>query len=142
VSLHQGEELLGCVGNCAGHSPLGEEIGDLTLAAALDDPRFRSAASEQGPIDIELSVLTPFRRIRDTGEFRLGRHGAMLRLGNRSGLLLPQVAAEHGWSVEDFWRALAHKSSLFSRAWCDPKACVEIFEAQIFPRRCLLPATG
>jgi AMMECR1 domain-containing protein len=66
----------------------------------------------------------------------------MLRLGNRSGLLLPQVAAEHGWSVEDFWRALAHKSSLFSRAWCDPKACVEIFEAQIFPRRCLLPATG
>jgi AmmeMemoRadiSam system protein B/AmmeMemoRadiSam system protein A len=142
VSLHHGGELLGCVGNCAGRNPLREDIGDLTLAAALDDPRFRSAASEQGPIDIELSVLTPFRRIRDTGEFRLGRHGAMLRLGNRSGLLLPQVAAEHGWSVEDFWRALAHKSSLFSRAWCDPKACVEIFEAQIFPRRCLLPATG
>jgi hypothetical protein len=135
VSLHQGDELLGCVGNCAGNGPLREEIGDLTLAAALDDPRFRPAADQKGPIDIELSVLTPFRRIRDIDEFQVGRHGAMLHLGNRSGLLLPQVATERGWSAEDFWRALARKSSLFTRAWCDPKARIEIFEAQVFGRR-------
>jgi AmmeMemoRadiSam system protein A len=135
VSLHQGEELLGCVGNCAGHSPLGEEIGDLTLAAALDDPRFRPAAAQKGPIDIELSVLTPFRRIRDRADFQIGRHGAMLRLANRSGLLLPQVATERQWTAEDFWRALARKSMLGPHAWCDPRARLEIFEAQIFGRR-------
>jgi hypothetical protein len=135
VSLHQGEELLGCVGNCAGHGPLAEDIGDLTLAAALDDPRFRPAATQKGPIDLELSVLTPFRRIRDTADFRVGRHGAMLRLGHRSGLLLPQVAAERGWTAEEFWRALARKSLLGPHAWCDPQARLEIFEAQIFGRR-------
>ena len=132
VSLHQGEELLGCVGNCAGRKPLREEIGDLTLAAALDDPRFRPAAGERGPIDIELSVLTPLRRIRDAAEFHVGRHGARLSLGNRSGLLLPQVAASRGWTAEDFWRALARKSMLAPHAWCDPKARLDIFEAQVF----------
>jgi AmmeMemoRadiSam system protein B/AmmeMemoRadiSam system protein A len=132
VSLHQGEELLGCVGNCTGRKPLQEEIGDLTLAAALDDPRFRPAADLEGPIDIELSVLTPFRHIRDTAEFRLGRHGALLRLGGRSGLLLPQVAEHQHWTAEDFWSALARKSLLGPRAWCDPHAQLEIFEAQVF----------
>jgi len=135
VSLHHGEELLGCVGNCAGRSPLREEIGELTLAAALDDPRFSPAAGQKGPIDIELSLLTPFRRIRDTADFRIGRHGAMLRLANKSGLLLPQVGAERGWTADDFWRALARKSLLAPHAWCDPRARLDIFEAQVFARR-------
>jgi len=135
VSLHQGKELLGCLGNRSGHGALREEIGQLTLAAALDDPRFRPAASLTGPIDIEISVLTPFRQIRDTADFEVGRHGAMLRLGRNSGLLLPQVAKEHGWSSAQFWRALARKSMLLPHAWSDPAARLEIFEAQIFSRK-------
>jgi hypothetical protein len=135
VSLHQGEELLGCVGNCTGHKPLQEEIGDLTLAAALDDPRFRPAAGVRGPIEIELSVLTPFRRIRDTDGFRVGRHGAFLRLGGRSGLLLPQVAENRQWTAEDFFHALARKSLAGPHAWRDPQARLDIFEAQVFGRR-------
>jgi AmmeMemoRadiSam system protein A len=135
VSLHQGEELLGCLGNRGGHHALCEDIGELTLSAALDDPRFRPAAGQAGPIDIELSILTPFRRIRDTADFQIGRHGAMLRLSGRSGLLLPQVAAEHGWSSAEFWRALARKSMLAPHSWCDPRAQLEIFEAQIIGRK-------
>jgi hypothetical protein len=134
VSLHQGDELLGCIGNCAGRLPLAEEIADLTLSAALEDPRFRHAASAKGPIEIELSILTPFRRIRSTSEFQVGRHGAMLRLGRNSGLLLPQVAEGHGWTSDEFFRALARKSSLGANAARDPKARLEIFEAQIFSR--------
>jgi MEMO1 family protein len=135
VSLHQGEELLGCVGNCASPRLLREEIGELTLSAAMDDPRFRPAAGQKGPIDIELSVLTPFRHVRDTAGFQPGRHGAMIRLGNRSGLLLPQVAAVREWTADDFWRALARKSLLAPNAWCDPNARLDIFEAQVFGRR-------
>jgi len=135
VTLHHGEELLGCVGNRVGTRPLREEIGELALSSALDDPRFRPAAGQRGPIDIEISVLTPFRRIRDTADFEAGRHGAMLRLGRNSGLLLPQVAAEHGWSSAQFWRALARKSMLLPHAWSDPHASIEIFEAQIFGRK-------
>jgi AmmeMemoRadiSam system protein B/AmmeMemoRadiSam system protein A len=134
VSLHQGDELLGCIGNCAGRSPLVEEIADLTLSAALEDPRFRHAASAKGPIEIELSILTPFRRIRSTTEFQVGRHGALLRLGLNSGLLLPQVAEGRGWTSDEFFRALARKSSLGPNAVRDPKATLEIFEAQIFSR--------
>ncbi|HUB77329.1 MAG TPA: AmmeMemoRadiSam system protein B [Bryobacteraceae bacterium] len=135
VSLHQGEELLGCIGNRAGHRALREEIGELALAAALDDPRFRPAAVQTGPIDIEISLLTPFRQIRDTADFEVARHGAMLSLGRNAGLLLPQVAQEHGWSAAQFWRALARKSMLLPHAWSDPDARLEIFEAQRFGRK-------
>lgn len=135
VSLHQGEELLGCVGNCTGHAPLAEEVPDLALAAALEDPRFRPAASAQGPIDLEISVLTPFRRIRGVEQFCLGRHGACLVLGSHSGLLLPQVAREFEWTVEEFFGALSRKSRLGPRAWRDPKARLYSFEAQVFGRK-------
>ncbi len=134
VSLHQVEELLGCLGNCQGRKPLAEEAADLALAAALEDPRFRPAATVPGPIDIEISVLTPFRRIRGVEQFRLGVHGAFLKLGGHSGLLLPQVAANHEWTTETFWQALARKSMLGPRAWRDPKARLSVFEAQVFSR--------
>jgi hypothetical protein len=135
VSLHQGEELLGCVGNCTGRAPLAQDVPDLALAAALEDPRFRPAASAQGPIDVEISVLTPFRRIRDAEQFCLGRHGACLALGRHSGLLLPQVGREFEWTVEEFFGALSRKSSLGPRAWRDPKARLYAFEAQVFARK-------
>jgi AmmeMemoRadiSam system protein B/AmmeMemoRadiSam system protein A len=134
VSLHQGEELLGCLGNCQGRKPLAEEAADLALAAALEDPRFRPAAEVPGPIDVEVSVLTPFRRIRRIEQFRLGVHGAYLKLGGHSGLLLPQVALNHAWTSESFWQALARKSMLGPRAWRDPKARLSVFEAQVFSR--------
>jgi len=134
VSLHQGEELLGCVGNCWGREPVAEEAPRLAIAAAVDDPRFRPAASVPGPIDVEISVLTPFRRIRDAKQFRLGRHGAFLKLRSHAGLLLPQVAAHHEWTADEFMRALARKSLLGPHAWRDPKARLSVFEAQVFSR--------
>ena len=134
VSLHQGEELLGCLGNCQGRKPLGEEAADLALAAALEDPRFRPAAAVAGPIDIEISVLTPFRRIRRVEQFRLGVHGAYLKLGDHAGLLLPQVALNHEWTSKSFWQAVSRKSALGPRAWRDPQARLSVFEAQVFSR--------
>ena len=135
VSLHQGTELLGCIGNCSGRDPLAVEAGEMALAAALEDPRFRPAAEVPGPIDIEISVLTPFRRIRGAERFVAGRHGAVLKLDGHSGLLLPQVAEEHGWGAEKFLEALARKALLGPRAWRDPKARLAVFEAQVFSRR-------
>jgi MEMO1 family protein len=132
VTLYQGDELLGCIGNVSGHVPLAEEIADLTMSAALEDPRFRQAASAKGPIQIELSVLTPLRRIRSTSDFQVGRHGAVLRLDGRTGLLLPQVAKENGWTDDVFLSALARKSGLNANALHHPNARLEVFEAQVF----------
>ena len=134
VSLHQGDKLLGCVGNCAGRGPLAEEVPHLALAAALEDPRFRPAADVEGPIDIEISVLTPFRRIRRAEQFSVGLHGGYLNLSGRSGLLLPQVADRREWTAEQFLQALSRKSLLGPHAWRDPQARLFVFEAQVFAR--------
>jgi AmmeMemoRadiSam system protein B/AmmeMemoRadiSam system protein A len=132
VSLHQEQDLLGCVGNTSGRGPMAEEAADLTLAAALEDPRFRPAAQVSGPIHIEISALTPFRRIFDAAQCRVGTHGLFLKLGGHSGLLLPQVAAERGWQTEEFLEAVARKSGLGKHAWRDPKARLYVFEAEVF----------
>ncbi len=134
VSLHRGDELLGCIGNCAGHRPLTTAAGELALAAALDDPRFRPAADVSGPIDIEISVLTPFKRIVSAERLQLGKHGAYLHLGGHSGLLLPQVAERFDWTPGQFLSALARKCGLAPQSWKDPKARLYVFEAQIFGR--------
>jgi len=135
VSLHHGAELLGCVGNWRPSEPLSVAAGKLALAAALDDPRFTPAAAlATATPDIEISILTPMRQIRNAGCLQVGRHGAMLRLGAHSGLLLPQVAKERGWGAEDLLAAIARKSGLSDQAWRDPQARLFEFEAQVFSR--------
>lgn len=134
VTLRQGDSLLGCMGNVEGRRTLAEDVAALTLAAALEDPRFPPAASTPGPIDIDISVLTPLRRITGPSECSVGKHGLLLIVGKRSGLLLPQVAAERGWSAEEFLEAVCQKSLLPPNAWRDPKARLYVFEAQVFGR--------
>lgn len=134
VSLHRGDELLGCIGCCEGRAPLREEVTGLALSASLDDPRFHPAASSSGPIDIEISVLTPFRRVWRAEDVQIGKHGVYLRLRGRAGLLLPQVATERGWTAEEFLEALTRKAMLGPRAWRDPKARLYAFGAQVFSR--------
>lgn len=131
ISLHHEGDLLGCVGDVSGRVSLAEDVADLTLAAALEDPRFRPAAETAGAIDIEISVLTPFRVIRRAADFIIGRHGGMLTVGPQSGLLLPQVATHRDWTAADFLKALCRKSGLHSDAWRDPKARLQVFEAQV-----------
>jgi AmmeMemoRadiSam system protein A len=131
VSLHRGRELLGCVGRTEGRGPLSEEVANMTLSAALDDPRFRPAAGAEGPIELEISVLTPFRRIFKPEECTAGKHGLFLKLDGRSGLLLPQVATEQAWTTEEFLEAVGRKAMLGPRAWRDPKARLFAFEAQV-----------
>ena len=135
VSLHRNGELLGCMGQCPGSDTLRDSVAELALAAALEDPRFPSGAAVSGPFDVELSVLTPLRRIVRPEDFEVGRHGGMLRLHNRTGLLLPQVAPRHGWTATEFLKALAQKSALPPHACEDPQSRLYVFEAQVFSRR-------
>ena len=135
VSLRRGDDLLGCIGELDGRVSLAEDVAAMTLSAALEDARFKPAASVKGPIDIEISALTPFRRIARAEDCRAGRHGLLLRLGGRAGLLLPQVAAERGWTTEEFLQAVCRKTGVGPNAWKDPEARLYIFEAQVFARR-------
>jgi len=134
VSLHRGQELLGCMGHCIGQEPLADAVPELALAAALEDPRFPRGEALAGPFQVEISVLTPLRRIVRVSDFQVGRHGGLLRLRSAMGLLLPQVAPRQGWDAERFLEGLSVKSGLERHAYRARDARLYVFEAQVFTR--------
>ena len=93
-----------------------------------------------GQITIEISALaqgdspdTPFIRIQDLSELVIARDGLMLRhVSGRSALLLPQVAAQRGWTVEELAEAVCVKAGLSARAWQATGIELFRFTAQVF----------
>jgi AmmeMemoRadiSam system protein B/AmmeMemoRadiSam system protein A len=137
VTLRQEGRLLGCIGNCPGRDPLRIAIPALTACAALHDERFSPAARVPGEIDIDVSILSPMRRVRDHARFEPGRHGALLTLGAHRGVLLPEVATERQWDGEAFFEALSRKAGVSPQAWRDANASLFVFETQVSRRRSL-----
>ena len=136
VSLHdQDGELRGCVGQTRAERPLHETVARMAVAAATQDGRFdRVTGSDLAGIVIEISALGPLLSVR-ADEVKVGRHGLLLRLAGRSGVLLPQVAVENGWHREEFLARTAWKAGLPEDAW--RRADVEIFAftAEVFGER-------
>ena len=134
VTLHNRRELRGCIGNIIGQKPLFETVSDMAIASASGDPRFPALSQEEfKEVDIEISVLTPLKRITGIDEFQLGIHGVLVKSGFSQGVFLPQVATETGWSKEEFLSQLcAHKAGLSPDAWKDAKTELYIFSAQVF----------
>lgn len=131
VTLHKNGRLRGCVGRRAAAEPLFQAISLLTLAAALEDSRFDPVAPSERGLDIEISVLSPMKRIPDLDCFRVNLHGAFLEAKRHHGLLLPQVATEAGWGAKQFFDALARKAGLPSDIYRDPATRIYVFRAQI-----------
>jgi AmmeMemoRadiSam system protein A len=131
VSLHQRGELFGCIGTRSVDAPLAETVPDLALSAALDDPRFPVRVNIPDDLDIEISVLTPLKRIRDWKSFRIGRHGAYLQHQTRAALLLPQVA-NCGYDATRFLEALSKKAGLGRAAYREASSRLFVFRAQVF----------
>ena len=103
VTLHLNGRLRGCIGRFMSASTLHSTIREMAQSAAFHDPRFPSLSrSEAHRIDIEISVLSPLKRIASIDEFKLGRDGIYMIKGSRSGTFLPQVAEETGWTTEEF----------------------------------------
>ena len=88
-------------------------------------------AVESGDVDIEISVLTPMRRIQSLDEFELHRHGIYIRKGYRSGTFLPQVADEVNWTKEEFvGHCSQDKAGLGWDGWRDAE--LYVYEAIVF----------
>ena len=80
-----------------------ETVAHMARSAAFNDSRFAPLASVELPqVEIEISVLSPLKRIGSAGELKLGRDGIYMVKGGKSGTFLPQVAMETGWSKEEF----------------------------------------
>jgi AmmeMemoRadiSam system protein A len=133
VTLHKQGSLRGCIGFVIAGKPLIDTVAEAAQSSAFGDPRFPAlTAREVNQIDIEISVLSPLRRIESVEEIRVGEHGIMLRNGFRSGLLLPQVATEYGWDRDTFLTHTCRKAGLPGECWRSPDTEIEIFSAVVF----------
>jgi AmmeMemoRadiSam system protein A len=133
VSLHRKRELRGCIGQLCPDQELFKVVQHCVLSAALDDSRFNPVQREElVDLDIEISVLTPFRRIRSAEDIEVGKHGLYVVQGHFRGLLLPQVATQYQWDRETFLEQTCRKAGLPVSAWRDPQTSIHTFEAQVF----------
>ena len=132
VSLHKHGRLRGCIGHFGEDYPLHEIVAEMARAAAFEDPRFMPVTRDElNDLDIEISVLTPMRRIQSLDEFELHRHGIYIRKGYRSGTFLPQVADEVNWTKEEFVSHCAQdKAGIGWDGWRDAE--LYVYEAIVF----------
>jgi AmmeMemoRadiSam system protein A len=133
VTITINDELRGCIGTTDAREPLGEAIKHCAVSAAFRDPRFPPLTKEEYPlIHLEISVLSPFKKVESPDEVIAGTHGVMITRGYYRGLLLPQVATEYGWDRDTFLSYTCRKAGLPPDAWKDPGTTIEIFTAEVF----------
>ena len=89
-------------------------------------------AEELDHVTIEISVLGDRGPVTGPGDIEVGRHGITIDYHGRRGLLLPQVASEHGWDSATFLRHVCAKAGLPAETWQEADAHLERFTAQVF----------
>ena len=132
ITLNKRGRLRGCIGHFGEDAPLYEMVSEMARAAAFEDPRFPPLRRDElEDFDIEISVLTPMRRIHSLEELELHRHGIYIRKGHRSGTFLPQVADEVNWTKEEFvGHCSRDKAGLGWDGWRDAE--LYVYEAIVF----------
>ncbi len=132
VTLRKHGELRGCIGRIEASEPLARLVPDVALDAALRDSRFSPVTAQELPeLQVEVSVLTPPVKIAKAEEIVPGRDGVILESQGHSGVFLPQVWEESGWTRIEFLRQLAsQKAGLPPEAW--QQATLSVFEDQAF----------
>jgi MEMO1 family protein len=132
VTLKENGALKGCIGRFTAEEPLYKVIQEMAIASSTQDNRFPPVnLKEIDKISIEISVLSPMKKIKSIDEITLGRDGIYIKKGNLSGTFLPQVATETGWSKEDFLGHCARdKAGLDWNGWKDAE--IYIYQATVF----------
>lgn len=132
VTLHKDGELRGCIGRFQPEEPLYAVVQQMAVAAATQDKRFSKVEKEElADIEVEISVLTPMKKIKTIDEIELGRHGIYIKKGYASGTFLPQVADKTNWTLEEFLGHCARdKARIGWKGW--KNADIYIYEALIF----------
>lgn len=132
VTVHVGGKLRGCIGVIEGREPLRQSIAHCADGAAFHDPRFPSVRPEEvESLRIEISVLSALAPI-EPDAVEIGRDGLLVVSGDYRGLLLPQVATEHGLSREEFLEETCRKAGLPRDAWRKKETRIYGFTCEIF----------
>jgi len=125
-------DLRGCIGTVEPKDPLIENVANMARAAAREDPRFQPVEAAEVPdLKIEISLLTPPKRVADVEEIEVGTHGLIMEQGPQRGLLLPQVPVEWHWDREQFLDHTCPKAGLPKGCW-RTGANIYSFTAEVF----------
>ena len=134
VTLKNAGRLRGCIGHIQAVEPLYESvIGN--ACNACEDRRFRDnpiTEDEVKDLTVEISVLSPMRRVGGLDEIVIGRDGLIMARGRQQGVFLPQVPVEQGWDRGQYLVHLCGKAGLPPDAWQDPQTQLYRFTAQVF----------
>jgi len=131
TTLYHHGQLRGCVGYVFPVTPLYQTVAETARASAFEDLRFSPVTREEAPdLEISLSILSRLAPI-EPDKVEVGRHGLLVNLGGRRGLLLPQVPVEHGWDRITFLEQTCRKAGLSPDAW-KKGATFEAFTAEVF----------
>lgn len=133
VSIHKKGSLRGCIGTFTAEGPLHSTIEEMAESASAKDPRFPPVREEEvDALDIEISVLSPLKRVEDVSEITVGRHGIYIIRGVNRGVLLPQVATQYGWDRETFLEQTCMKAGIPEMSWKRSDTEIYTFTAEIF----------
>ncbi len=139
VTLNKKDELRGCIGYPIPIKKLSEGLSDAAISAAVKDPRFTPVTTnELDEIIFEVTVLTLPEKIKVEeyseylSQIKVGRDGLIIENNFSSGLLLPQVPTEYGWSEEEFLEHTCQKAGLIKDAWKEKSTIISKFQGVIF----------
>jgi AmmeMemoRadiSam system protein A len=128
----EGRELRGCIGHIWPVRSLVDAVVENATGAAMRDYRFLPVTSDElGDLQIEISVLSPLKRIDSYDEIVIGRDGVVLYGSGSQAVFLPHVAEQFGWTLEQMLTQLSLKAGLGESAW-KQGAKFDIFQAESF----------
>ena len=82
-------------------------------------------------LEVEISVLTPFREVAGPQAIVVGRDGVLLQKDRRSAVFLPQVATEERWTRDEMLDNLCLKGGMPAGCWRSG-ARLSTFQADVF----------
>lgn len=139
VTLNKNNNLRGCIGYAEPVKPAIDAAMEVALSAAFNDPRFPEVSvKEFEDLDFEVTILTKPELIEVAhyqqyfDEIEIGRDGLIIQKGYARGLLLPQVAVENAFTIEDFLDHTCMKAGISADSWMDESCDVYKFQGQIF----------
>ncbi len=132
-------ELRGCTGLPLPTEPLWKGLIQSALRTAFSDNRFSPLRiHELDSVTFQVTILTtPERLIVKLPEeyfsnIEIGRDGILIKMGDYSGILLPEVPVIEKWNVESFLNAVCYKALLPTDIWRNLKAEVYRFQGKTF----------
>lgn len=136
VTLKRGKLLRGCCGVLGQPMMVGAAVARAAARTAKEDQRMAAISPSELPyLSIDVTLLGPFKQLtvppaERATQVQIGKHGLLIQVGEKSGLLLPSVATENGWNATQFLQAVCRKAGLSMGAWDQPSSIVSTFDGE------------